>query len=215
MRPDEGEGGRTDRVGVAAHEVARDYVHLHPSTRAPRAPFSAMCTPARRAALRALLLLCISSSLGFVPLRNVRARRAARAAVSLCAPPALPLPPTFSRTEAEEQVTALISSSPGISRHSKVTVDELQDDLLNYCIAQRTYPDRIVELKLQKEFCAIPCKNPGDQGTFLQACLFAALRTTYPPPVRGAVIPPARTSRAPRLLSLQPQSSFTHGPARR
>ena len=136
--------------------------------------------------------------------------------VSLCAPPALPLPPTFSRTEAEEQVTALISSSPGISRHSKVTVDELQDDLLNYCIAQRTYPDRIVELKLQTEFCAIPCKNQGDLGTFLQACLFAALRTTYPPPVRGAVIPPARTSRAPRLLSLQPiQSSFAHGPARR
>ena len=165
-----------------------------------------------------MLALCLSCSRGAVPPRNLLPRRAA---VSLCA-----LPPTFSSTEAEEQVTALISSSPGISRHSKVTVDELQDDLLNYCIAQRTYPDRIVELKLQTEFCAIPCKNQGDLGTFLQACLFAALRTTYPPPVRGAVIPPARTSRAPRLLSLQPvpranpalariQSSFAHGPARR
>ena len=135
--------------------------------------------------------------------------------------------PAFSRTTAEEQVVALIRCSPGINRQEAVTVDELKDDLLNYCIAQRTYPDEIVELQLQQEFCAIPFKkNPTVLGTFLQACLFQALRTTYPPPVRGAVIPPARTSRAPRLLSLQPvpranpalariQSSFAHGPARR
>ena len=134
--------------------------------------------------------------------------------------------PAFSRTKAEEQVTALISSSPHINSQEAATVDELKDDLLNYCIARRTYPDEVVELQLQQEFCAIPCKNQAVLGTFLQACLFQALRTTYPPPVRGAVIPPARTSRAPRLLSLQPvpranpalariQSSFAHGPARR
>jgi hypothetical protein len=108
----------------------------------------------------------------------VRASPAARAAVSLCARPA----PTFSREEAERQVRVLLSSSPGISRQEDVTVDELQDDVLNYCIAQRTYPAEIVELELQQEFCAIPCKTPGDKGKFLQACLFNALRTTYPPP---------------------------------
>ena len=122
-----------------------------------------------------------------MPPRNLLPRRAA---VSLCA-----LPPTFSSTEAEEQVTALISRSPGINSQEAVTVDKLQDDLVNYCIERRTYPDKIVELQLQQEFCAIPCKNYAVLGTFLQACLFQALRTTYPPPVRGAVIPPARTSR--------------------
>jgi hypothetical protein len=50
--------------------------------------------------------------------------------------------PAFSRTKAEEQVTALISSSPHINSQEAVTVDELKDDLLNYCIAGAAHISR-------------------------------------------------------------------------
>ena len=68
---------------------------------------------------------------------------------------------------------------------------------------------------LQKEFCAIGRKDADAVlGTFLEACLFKALRTNYPPPVRGAAIPPARTSCYPRLerSHARIQSSFARAP---
>ena len=57
---------------------------------------------------------------------------------------------------------------------------------------------------LQNAFCVIGRKDADAVlGTFLEACLFKAmfkaLRTNYPPLVRGAAIPPARTSCYPRL----------------
>ena len=65
--------------------------------------------------------------------------------------------PAFSRTKAEEQVTALISSSPHINSQEAVTVDELKDDLLNYCIAgaahiSRSFQDSLIFARDCTEF---------------------------------------------------------------
>lgn len=128
-----------------------------------------------------------------------------RAAVSLRVPSAPPPTEAFSPTDAEQQVSALLCGSLDINRLEEDTVNTLRHNLVNYCTQLQTNPARVVELMLQKEFCAIGRKDADAVlGTFLEACLFKALRTNYPPPVRGAAIPPARTSCDPPPSPIPP-----------